>query len=242
MRLLQSKSIAFSLRLMGVPVTVALAVMLLAIATQASIIQIGSTYNIQGTNAPNDFGPINLNFDGTNKVIDNGLLTVTEQQVPTAGGGEWDVFSVATTNGGPLAGNINAYWSLGWGFNISTPAYFDATSIWWTANGVAFNPIFAFGGICCPATNPVNPAYGMSFYNSFPPGQPVDGFVTYNPAIFVTPYNFVSAGGIDPNAANGFNFAFHFDPQTPTPEPSTLLLLGSGVMGAFGIFRRRFLL
>jgi hypothetical protein len=208
--------------------TACMALWLLSTPAQAGIIPIGSSYTIQGTNAPTNFGPQTLTFDQTTKSADGGLLNVTEIQVPTTGGGEWDVFSVATADGGPLAGNINAYWSLGWGFDISQPSLFDATAIWWTANGVAFDPIYAFGGICCPATNPVNPAWGQAYYNTFT-GDPVDGFVTFNPTIYVSPYNFISSGGMDPMTANGFNFAFHFTPQSsPVPEPFSFLLVGTG--------------
>lgn len=157
---------------------------------------------------------------------------------PTAGGGEWDVFNVSTTNGGPLAGNLNAYWSLGRGMDISRPSLFDATTLWWTVNGVAVSPIYPFGGICCPGANAVNPAWGEAYHHTFA-GQPVDGFVTYNPAIDVSPYNFISQGGMNPDTVNGFDFAFHFDPQQPTSEPASMLLFGSGVLGIAGVLRRR---
>lgn len=198
-------------------------------AANASLIPVGSDYTIQGVNAPDDFGPFTLTFDGSIKLIDGDVLNVTELQVPTAGGGEWDVFSVSTANGGALAGNINSYWSLGWGFDVAVPSFFDATSIWWTADGVAYDPITAFGGLCCPATNPVNPAWGQAYYNTFP-GDPVSGFVTFNPSVFVTPYSFISSGGMDPATANGFSFAFHLMPQEGVPEPASILLLGSGLV------------
>lgn len=208
-------------------VLMALVALLLSPAAQAGIVPIGSSYTLEGDNAPNTFGPITLTFNEMTQMTDGGLLNVTEQQVPTTGGGEWDVFSVSTVNGGPLAADLSSYWSLSWGFDISEPALFDATAIWWTADGVAFNPISSFGSLCCPATNPVNPAYGEAYYNTFT-GAPFDGFTTFNPAIYVTPYDFISSGGINPDTANGFNFAFHFTPESTTPEPASLLLVGAG--------------
>ena len=94
----------------------------------ASIIPIGPLYSVQGTNAPNDFGPVLVSFDQLPKVIDGGLLTVSETQVPTGPNGEWDIFNVATTAGGALAGNIDAEWNLGWSFFLSQPALFDGVS------------------------------------------------------------------------------------------------------------------
>lgn len=187
------------------------ALSLFSSAARASIIPTDSTYTIQGVNAPDNFGPTDLIFNGTAAPVDGGALEATAFQVPDGSGGEWDVFSVSTAQGGSLAGNIDAYWSLGWGFDVATPALWDATAIWWTDDGVAFDPIYAFSGVCCPATNPVNPSWGEAYYNTFTP-DPLSGFVTFNPTVYVTPYNFITDGGIDPSTANGFDFAFHLYP------------------------------
>jgi len=191
-------------------------------AARASVIPLDSAYTIQGVNAPNTFGPTNLIFNGTSS--------------PIGSGGEWDVFSVTTVGGGALAGNVNTAWSLSWSFDVGTPALWDATAFWWTANGTAFDPIFAFGGICCPATNPVNASWGEAYYNTFTP-QTLSGSVTFNPTIFVSPYSFVGLGRINSATANGFDFAFHLHPSAEVPEPASLLLLGSGLLAL--LLRRR---
>lgn len=204
----------------------------------ASIIPIGPLYSIQGTNAPNRFGPVLLSFDLLPKVIDGGLLTVSETQVPTGPNGEWDVFNVSTTAGGPLAGDPGANWNLGWSFLLSQPALFDAVSFWWTVNGTAVNSITNFGGICCAGPNPIDPALGQSFSNSFP-GVLQNGVVTFVPTVFVDPYSFLSAGGIDPTTVNDFHFGFHYTLPSSVPEPAALGLLGAGLVGLGWMRRKR---
>jgi hypothetical protein len=59
--------------------------------------------------------------------------------------------------------------------------------------------------------------------------------------IFVDPYSFVEAGGINPPTADYFTFALHFDPQQASSrEPASLSLLGAGLVGlaALALLRR----
>jgi hypothetical protein len=215
-----------------------LAAALGATIAQASIIPIGSNYTIAGTNAPTTFGTTTLAFDQTSKLVAGGQLLVTETQIADGPNAEWNIFSVSRVGGGPLAGNINAYWDLSWGFLLSAPVLFDATTIWWTVDGEA-DPTINNWALCCVGPNQINPSFGQAFNNNFP-GAPFDGFVTFTPTIFVNPYNFVSAGGIDPNTANDFHFAFHFTLQNPVdvPEPTVLALFGTGLL-CLGVLRRR---
>ena len=99
----------------------------------------------------------------------------------------------------------------------------------WLVNGTPVNPLFNFSGICCAsASNPVLPGeayYNASFSAPLPAGTQTDWL-----QIFADPYSIVSEGGIDLSTANEFIFALHFTPQTPTPEPATLSLLGAGLV------------
>src|SRR5579871_4731725 len=75
------------------------------------IIAIGSPLTFGGTNAPDTYSA-NTSFSSTPVQVDNGAVTIWQQQVPTGSNGEWDIFYTKTTNGGPLAGDINAYWNI----------------------------------------------------------------------------------------------------------------------------------
>ena len=64
------------------------------------IIAIGSPLTFGGTNAPDTYSA-NTTFGPTPVPVDNGAVTIWQQQVPTGSNGEWDIFYIKITNGGP---------------------------------------------------------------------------------------------------------------------------------------------
>jgi uncharacterized protein (TIGR03437 family) len=197
------------------------------------IIPIGSSLTFGGTNAPDTYSATTT-FGPTPVLVDNGAVKIWQNQVATGTDSEWDVFYMQTTNGGPLANNINAYWNILMNYVLSAPVDFDAVVQQWTVNGTPVGPLTnGVGSICCAAaTNPILPGY--SYYNSGFSGALPAGTQTNWQQIYVTPYSYIQSGGIDPNTANGFIFGLHFtlQPALPTVQAA----ISASAYGAFPTF------
>jgi uncharacterized protein (TIGR03437 family) len=196
----------------------------------AGIIAIGSPLTYGGTNAPDTYSATTT-FSSTPVTVDNGAVKIWQVQTPTGSNGEWDVFYMQTTDGGPLAGNINALWNIVIDYTLSAPAYFDGIVQQWLMNGTAVGPLTnGIGSICCAASsNPILP--GWSYYASgFSDPLPA-GTQTNWQDIYVTPYTLVESGGVDPSTANEFAFAMHF-----TLQPTIAAVVSASAFGEFPTF------
>jgi uncharacterized protein (TIGR03437 family) len=205
-------------------------------ATQAmwaqgpQIIQIGSPIRFGGTNAPDTYSDAST-FGSTPVLVDGGRVRIWQEQVPTGTNGEWDIFHMQTVNGGPLAGNINAFWNILIEYTLRVPASFDQAVDQWKVNGVPVASISNFGAMCCASlTNPAlpGPAYFRQGFNGLFPA----GVQSNWQEIFVQPYNFAASGGVPVSQANEFSFALHFTLRPPAAP----VITGAISAGAFGAF------
>jgi hypothetical protein len=197
----------------------------------ADAIPIGSPLTFGGTNAPDTYS--DTTTFGTTSLLDGGAVSLTTFEVPTAGGGDWAVWEMSTTSGGPLAVNINGYWNIEMDYVLSEPVYFDQVATQFTANGTPFNPISNYGSICCATNTDPSPLGGEVWYNSGFSGALPAGTQTGWEEIYASSYSFFDSLGVNTSTANGFNFALHFSPQSPVPEPAEfapLLALGLGLV------------
>lgn len=195
----------------------AAALIAFASGAQASIIPLGSSLSFGGTDLPGagtDTSCSDNVIFGVPAVIDGGALTLTEQQVADGPNAEWDVWRIATVGGGPLAGDLNGKWSIVMSYDLSAVVNFDQVVNQWTVNGAPVSPLSNFGGICCATASNPSPITGEAYYNSGFSVPLAAGVQSNWRQIFVNPHSFVSAGGINPNTANDFEFALHFSDRS----------------------------
>jgi hypothetical protein len=204
----------------------------------ASVIQTGSAFTLDATNAPDNY-TANTTFGGTISV-DGGAAQLTTSQIVVNSTTEWDVFTLTTTNGSPIAGNTNAYWDITMSYVTSQNANFIGALDQWLYNGTPVSLTgSSIGGICCAVTN--NPVTGgPGFFNdSFTPVLLSAGTQSNWDQIFVNPYSFVTSAGV-PLDANGFTWAIELQvAATPLPAALPLFATGLGALGLLGWRKKR---
>ena len=169
---------------------------------------------------------------GTTIPLDLGELTLGTSLVTTGPNTQWVVLDLEATGGRLLAGNLSGFWDIGANLPLSAPAGFTGVFGYWSVNGAPTNPIFPFGSgfIDHVESDPLNPSITPVYGEEF--GGPIVSGTTTLPLpnlVEISPYSFISAGGMDPNAVNGFVIGLEVTRTIATPEPSTL---GLGVIGA----------
>jgi PEP-CTERM motif len=207
-----------------------------AIDVQAGYM-VGSSYSINITNGPNGNVNTNVTLDLTTKTISPNL-TVTEKLFADGPDSQWIELDFRTLNGGPLAANFNGHWQFDIaGLDVDTPSLGSGFYFYWSINGTPDQTISPFGGIGGIIPIPTNPGAGPTYSAiGFPPFAAPD-FGTF---LFVNPYNFINAGGMNPSEVNGFHMGVRISNATPSgviPEPSSMLIMAG--LGLITVVRRQ---
>lgn len=216
----------------------ALAMLLLSAAAHEARADwlVGSSYQLDFTNFPVN-ASTTATLDLTTKTV-NSNLTVVEKIFQDGPNSQWVDFNFESINGGPLASNFNSTWRIDvTGVDVAAPAMGSGFYFYWTIDGAPVSPIFPFSGLTSIAPIPTAPLDGPAYVAlGFPPFGPLDSFDAF---AFISPYSFISAGGMDPNKVNGFHVGIRETNVPSVPEPSSLALAGGGAVGLIGFALRR---
>jgi hypothetical protein len=200
-------------------------------SAHAEFLNFGGSFQAIGSNAPNNFSETDTLTLGTTP-IDGGILDLTVSTSAAAGGGEWVVFNVQTTSGGPIAGDLNANWGMSMSnVPLLMPAVLAHFYLDWGTSGTLTSPTGNAGGNLGIETNPVTGSglvYGGASSTLLTTTLFGNGFAD-------TFSGFLAPNGFNPGALNQFQIGELLD---PIPEPFSLSLLAVGVIG-LGVTRRK---
>ncbi len=211
------------------------AMMLSGSAAWADIFDIGSTFTIGGTNAPNTFGQTVTLSPGTT-TIDGGALTLT-QQIVDQSSGEWLILTVQAT-GSDIYSSTDADWSIfASGIDLTELSNGIAFYLDWGTNGVLANPTTGFGSIPLLGTNPITGSGNV--FGGLLNGS-ADGITQWPTptGALLDPFGIINDSGIAPPGLNEFQDAIEVA-AAPVPEPSSLVMLAVGIAGFAALRRRR---
>jgi hypothetical protein len=204
-------------------------------AGASELFNLGSTFNVSGTNAPNTYtASPTLNSGST--TIDSGALTVTQSFVNVPGG-EWFVFDLRTTSGGSI-GTLGTNWTVNVG-GVQANQLVTALQAYSTfgVSGVLSSPAACItANPCTIETNPITGSGSVYRANNFSGTGMAGGFNTS-----ILPFDALQTSGAFPSATalNEYQFGFEVRAATPLPAALPLFATGIGGLGLFGWRRKR---
>lgn len=193
------------------------------------LIPVGSPIRWGGTNSPVNYSDPST-FGPTPVLVNGGRVRIWQEQRPLGNNGEWQIFHMETTDGSPLASQLNANWNITLDYTLRVPVSFDMAVRQWKVDGRPVTGISNFGAFCCASlSNPVfpGPAYIGSGFNGLLPAGEQRNWVE----VFVNPYSFANSGGVPTARANGFSFAWRFTLR-PEGPPVIRSVISAGAFGA----------
>ncbi len=182
-----------------------------------------------------DDSPIGTNFTqnvtlspGTT-TLDQGEMTLTQSLFSSGPNAQWLVLDFEATGGRLIAGNLSGSWMIGADLPLSAPGGFTGVFAYWSVNEAPTNPItpigVGFGSFV--GTNPVDPSLSPVYVQIFPASiknsDPNTNVLELPNLLYFSPYSlFVSRGGMDLNADNGFVIGLQVTNSSPTTSTLTL--------------------